>query len=169
MNSRCPRSSCRNECCDLRCLGIGKNVMATQPTQFVIDGGSGKKAIFDSPCYREDGWVERFRLTLESPRMTATIEVDNPPWAPSLSEYFCELADHWKGWEGSKQWQAGEGEFSIDSTMSKQGHACMRITMNVYGSPSDWIAMAELDIESGQLDHIARTASKFFSRNSHGG
>ena len=143
--------------------------MATKVSQFVIDGGSGKKAIFDSPSYREDGWMERYRLTLESPRMTAFIDVDNSDWCPPLSEYVRDLADHWKGWEGSKRWQAGEGEFSIDSRMSKQGHVFMTFAVNVYGSPSDWVAIAELDIESGQLDHIAQAASRFLSRDSHRG
>ncbi|UCG61817.1 MAG: hypothetical protein JSV52_00580 [Candidatus Zixiibacteriota bacterium] len=142
--------------------------MSTSQHQFVIDGGSGKKAIFDSPSLGDGGLIERYRLTLESPRMTAATDVDNPTWCQQLSEYFRDLADHWKGWDGSKRWQAGEGEFSIDSAMSKQGHVFVRITVNVYGSPSDWIAMAELDIESSQLDHIARAASRFFGPSKSG-
>ena len=45
--------------------------------------------------------------------------------------------------------------------MSSTGHANMRIRMNVYGIPSDWVAIAEFDIEAGQLESIAKEAKRF--------
>jgi hypothetical protein len=130
---------------------------------FEINSGNGKRAIFDSPKVKKDGWIDRYRLTLESPCMNAVMEVENPPYGVSLTEYLSGLASNWDGWEGVKGWECLEGEFSIETTMSKLGHATMKITMNIYGTPSDWVAIAELDIEAGQLEVIAKHAKLFFN------
>jgi hypothetical protein len=130
---------------------------------FEINSGNGKKAIFDSPKFNKDGWLDRYRLTLESASMNAVMDVENPPYGVSLIEYLSGLANNWDGWEGAKSWECLEGEFSIETTMSKLGHATMKIIMNVYGTPSDWVAIAELDIEAGQLEAIAKKARQFFN------
>ena len=132
--------------------------------RFEINSTERKKIIFESPQINDDGWIQQYRLIFESTRLNANMEIYNQPYGVLLNEYFSDLADHWDGWEGVKSWESIEGEFTIETSMNSSGHASMKISMNVYGSPSDWVAIADLDVEAGQLEKIANDAKQFLNQ-----
>jgi hypothetical protein len=92
-----------------------------------------------------------------------SMSVENPPYGKSPAEFFQDLANHWSGWQEEKTWGAMEGEYSIEASMSKTGHASIRFNTNVYYSPGEWVAIASVDIEAGQLERLAKKAKLFFN------
>jgi len=131
--------------------------------EFVIDTGKDRRVIFEALKRCDAGYLELYRVTLESPLMHASTDVYNSPYRIFLNDYFQDLANFWNGWEGKKECEAIEGEIHLAATISKLGHVNLEITLNIYGYPSDWVAFAKLDIEAGQLDKIAKEAKLFFT------
>ena len=104
--------------------------------------------VLDQPKFKADGWLESYRIRLESPSMSAEVLVDNAPFGESPVEYFQTLSKNWKGWEGAKSWRALEDEYRLSATMSRTGHVTLTTRLNVYSY--FWEAKANLDIEAGR-------------------
>lgn len=130
--------------------------------EFVIDSGRGRRAIFEALKRRNDGYLESYRVSLESPLMRAIKDVENSPYDVLLHDWFQDLANHWNGWDGDKKWNAVEGEMFLIAKMSKLGHVGLKVTLNVEGA-GNWTAIAHLGIEAGQLEKIAKEAKQFFT------
>jgi len=78
-----------------------------------------------------------------------------------LPDFFAELAENWKGWDGEKVWRAMEDECRLNASMSKTGHVILKTTLNLYRY--QWRAMPEIMIEAGQLDSIDKHVREFFT------
>ena len=77
-----------------------------------------------------------------------------------IDVYFKELADNWKGWTGTKQWESLESTLRFEATSDRTGHVMLNVQLDE-GTPYDWRLKVNLIIESGQLDKISSDARKF--------
>ena len=77
-----------------------------------------------------------------------------------IARIFSEAATEWRGWEGKKTWQSLEGEFRLDLSSDKLGHVTLSARLSSNGGTADgWLLQADISIDAGQLDSIARNAN----------
>ncbi len=78
-----------------------------------------------------------------------------------MAAFFRDLAAHWQGWSGQKEWGSLEGELSLTATSDSTGHTSLAVRMRSGPYPFDWTLTAMLLIEAGQLEPIAKKMQKF--------
>ena len=70
--------------------------------------------------------------------------------------YFQNIADSWKGWQGSKKWQTVEGDFQLEATHDSQSYVFLKLTLiKNQGIEDEWVLNGRIKIDLGQLDGIA--------------
>ena len=79
--------------------------------------------------------------------------------APSLRDYFQDIATCWRGWEGEKRWATLEGELELTATADKTGHIRLAIFLRAPYTGYHWELRSALELEAGQLDSIASNVS----------
>ncbi len=88
------------------------------------------------------------------------------PGSNYLTVFFRDLAVHWRGWQGKKEWSSLEGELRLSATCDSTGHTNLSVRLRAGPYPFDWSLSAVLLIEAGQLERIASEIEKFFSNES---
>jgi hypothetical protein len=83
-----------------------------------------------------------------------------------LASFFRDLAAHWRGWTGKKEWASLEGELSLCATCDSTGHTSLTVRLRSGPYPFDWSLSVVLLIEAGQLEQIASHIEQFF-RHDH--
>jgi len=78
-----------------------------------------------------------------------------------LAAFFRDLAAHWKGWSGKKEWGSLEEELSLVATCDSIGHTSLTVRLRSGPYPFDWTLTAGLLIEAGQLESLARKIEGF--------
>jgi hypothetical protein len=104
--------------------------------------------------------VDYYSVCLSGPnfRGVALVYVYEPVY---LARYFRDLATHWKGWAGKKEWNSLEGELSLSATIDSTGHISLSVGLRSGSYPFDWNLSAMLLIEAGQLEQIALAMERF--------
>jgi Family of unknown function (DUF6228) len=83
--------------------------------------------------------------------------------AHGIVRVFAEAARDWKGWDGPKAWESLEREFRMELTMDRLGHVALGVRIRSDpGGPDPWEHHAELAMEAGQLEAIARDAKRLW-------
>ena len=77
-----------------------------------------------------------------------------------FAEFFTELATHWRGWKGDREWSSLEGELAIRATADRTGHVYLQVHLHD-GAPARWKVDAAIVIEAGQLERLAAEARAF--------
>lgn len=77
-----------------------------------------------------------------------------------LGDFFGGLAADWRGWPGTREWSALEGELQLMARTDRTGHTYLRVQLRD-GAPAHWTVEAELVLEAGQLERIAAAAQAF--------
>jgi hypothetical protein len=77
--------------------------------------------------------------------------------APSLSEYFQDIADNWRGWQGEKCWATLEGEVQFSATADSIGHVRLAFFLRPAHTGYHWALRGALELEAGQLDSVAES------------
>ena len=95
-----------------------------------------------------------FRATLRSRGVDGTARVSTY-MANGLAALFQGFADDWRGWEGVRAWRSLEGELTISATSDKTGHVYLDVRLRE-GAPALWTLDAQLVLEAGMLDDLAR-------------
>jgi len=80
-----------------------------------------------------------------------------------LASFFSDLAAHWQGWSGKKEWGSLEGELSFTATSDSTGHTSLVVRLRSGPYPYDWTLTATLLIDAGQLEPIAKSMEGFLS------
>lgn len=127
-----------------------------------IGNDRSTQLVLDQPRVRADGWLESYRVRLDSQRMNAEVTVDNATYGERLVGFFGALDAKWKGWEGARTWRAIEGEYELSATISRTGHVTLTACLHVY--PCIWEATAKFNVEAGQLEALANEIRKFFKQ-----
>ena len=106
-------------------------------------------------------------LSRDSEQTAFSAEISNAPFIGQIdsSTYFCgpptilfqEMARDWKGWPGTKEWRALDGELSITASSDSVGHITL-ITEMSYQS-GDFLLSATITLEAGQLEQVFRAVN----------
>ncbi|MFK8068923.1 MAG: DUF6228 family protein [Gammaproteobacteria bacterium] len=108
---------------------------------------------------------EHFDVELKGP-VSAKIQVYLHPISDeeSLKLLFQELGEFNKPWQGSKNWESLEGEFTVSITCSTLGQIVFNIFLRgLSGQSEEWKLNCNLESEFGQLRSISINANSFFS------
>lgn len=66
----------------------------------------------------------------------------------TLAAYLADLAAHWRGWKGSRDYESIEGDFRIRAT--HDGHVNLHVTLCQSTVPSGWKVEAEVRLDAGE-------------------
>ncbi len=74
-----------------------------------------------------------------------------------LDVYLADLADHWRGWDGEKEWEALG--LRLEARHDGLGHVTLDVTLEEdYASADRWRVRASLMVDAGGLAHLVRDA-----------
>jgi hypothetical protein len=77
-----------------------------------------------------------------------------------FADFFAGLAADWRGWTGHRRWASLEGELAFTAESDRAGHVYLHVHLHD-GAPARWEVEAELVLEAGQLERVAREARTF--------
>ncbi len=80
----------------------------------------------------------------------------------SLSEFFDDLEQNSRGWDGVKKWEAYEGGLGLFCLGDRLGHITLTVELRE-PPPDGWLARGNVTLEAGQLESLAREVRGFFS------
>jgi len=82
-----------------------------------------------------------------------------------LGEFFTELADHWRGWEGELRWKSVENHARPSAKSDRTGHITLFFEIHEGAHPrSIGITVSgTLHLEAGTLERLAFAAEDFVS------
>jgi hypothetical protein len=102
-----------------------------------------------------------FNVSLVSNPLSATLRVyDIQP--QTWSEFFADIAQNWRGWEGKKEKESLEHHLRVVATSDSLGHISLRVYLRDVFSGSDWRAEDVISMEAGQLEAVAAQAKRYF-------
>ncbi len=104
-----------------------------------------------------------FWAAVSSRDHSATLRVDGYTDAHGVARFFAEAARDWRGWSGDKVWESLVGELRLAMSIDRLGHVTLTVRLrHDFGGPDSWRLDAELSLEAGQLEAIARDAARFW-------
>jgi hypothetical protein len=76
-----------------------------------------------------------------------------------LAEYFERLAQEWRGWKGECRWASLEDDVELVATHDGLGTIALAVSLRTEAfAQHRWSARAELLLDAGALDRLAREA-----------
>ena len=102
-------------------------------------------------------------------RVQASVEVSDIRIAdsdemPSLPGYFRRLADDWKGWVGTREWQSVDQRLHLRCTTDRIGHAYLSVSIrgDQFLRPQ-WEATVTVVLDVVQRERAAREMALYFA------
>jgi hypothetical protein len=116
-----------------------------------------------SPSRSPEGEVWIFHARLVVPHLVAEtrVHLTDPAIESSLPDWFAELSAQWRGWEGERVCETYEGGLRLSCTHDGLGHIQTRVRLRE-ASLQAWSVEADIPLDAGQLDEVARAAAAFF-------
>jgi len=112
----------------------------------------------------DKGVVEQLSVRLTDENLQAGVQVYTF-YSMCLTKYFRDLARHWKGWKGIKEWASLERELVLQSTNDGRGHITIAVELHGSAFPRDWFVKGTIFTEAGLLDRIASDCQSFIGDN----
>ena len=104
---------------------------------------------------------EYYRVTLKNNYLTASTRIYAfHPFGKLCWQYFEELSSYRRGWNGKKEWDSLESDFSISAESDTVGHITLEFNLN---SSDSWSARININLDAGQLDDISKKVKQFFT------
>lgn len=76
-----------------------------------------------------------------------------------FAEYLEALAEDWRGWSGERRWESLEGDVELIAVHDGRGTITLRTHLRTEAfAQHRWNASAELMLDAGGLDRLARQA-----------
>lgn len=124
--------------------------------------GDDAVAVFED--FRRDESVDMcgFIVKLAQDGIVAEIPIDATFSDPV--DFFRDLADQWRGWEGSIEWRSLEGDLALSAETDRCGHVVIRVEIGPVFREHAWSARVFARVDAGQLDRLHRQARIFFDR-----
>jgi len=105
-----------------------------------------------------------FRVSVMSHDHSATRRVYAYTDGAGISRLFADAAEEWRVWKEPKVWESLEGELRIELSIDRLGHVAVAVRVRSDPGGSDpWRLDAELGLDAGQLDGVAREANRLWS------
>lgn len=134
--------------------------------EFLIKSEKEVLLRFHSPRHDVDGYLDSYSISLSARNLSASIEVENPPFGASPQRLFQQISNDWRGWRGEKEWQAIEGECGIKATSDALGHITLSVDLHPYPGAELWHVNMKVVVDAGSLDLLASEAKLFFGDES---
>jgi hypothetical protein len=77
-----------------------------------------------------------------------------------LSEFFVNLAQEWRGWEGVRRWSAYAEGLRLEATMDRLGHVSLHVVLQ---RSSEWTIEGDVVLDAGQLAGVAEEVGALFA------
>lgn len=104
----------------------------------------------------EQGAPESLEVTLQFDGLTATASVYGYQFQ-DLADYFAELENAWRGWDGTREWRSLEGDMTIAARHDRHVLLSVELVRSGLHGADAWRVGAHLTIDPGeQLSQIAR-------------
>lgn len=94
---------------------------------------------------------ESFTVTIEDEGLRAArgVFVFSHDWA-ALTSFFADLAESWRGWDGTKEWRSIEGDLEIEARSDPGRHCLLSFTVR-NGPVYTWTARVnDISIDAGE-------------------
>ncbi len=135
---------------------------------FVLGSGDGSARLEFSDLERDHhGTADRLKATITDVGLVASARVvfnTHINDASALATMFEEIAGQWRGWDGTRQWQALESPFRLCFTHDGIGHIRAEVTLGSGFYPEDWSVKACLILEPGALEELAPSFRRFLEQ-----
>jgi|tagenome__1003787_1003787.scaffolds.fasta_scaffold18085536_2 hypothetical protein len=83
----------------------------------------------------------------------------------ALDEFFAGLASDWRGWKGERSWVSLEDAVELEASHDGLGTVTLKVRLRTEAfAVHRWSASAELMLDAGGLDRLAREARLLVSR-----
>ena len=106
-----------------------------------------------------------FDVTVKGIRCNGKRRVWSYEGSKQFIEFFGSMAREWKGWTVEKKCGSLEGELEMLATMDTLGHITLKVALADFESADNWQLNANLTIDAGQLDAIAKDVRAFFEKS----
>ena len=106
------------------------------------------------------GFPDVIQVQLRGCGFSGAIEANLLESPTELAKFFRELAEHWRGWQGKRQWESYEGDLALQATSDSTGHISLAVRLR-RASWQDWHLQGSIAVESGQLESIAVAMERF--------
>ena len=103
-----------------------------------------------------DGLIAEF----DSPGLSSATQVYMLGGCDHLDRFWRDLAENWRGWEGTRSWQSLEGDLELSATSDRLGHVALEVRLEE-GAPFQWRVHGKISLDAGQLDRMAAAARTF--------
>jgi hypothetical protein len=123
-----------------------------------------------------DGYVAHLRVGVVDDGLhaatTATIDGDRTDGPGDLAGFLLRLADDWRGWSGTRVWNALEHEMTVDARHDGRGYVSLGVTLRrperAYADDA-WSARVVFVLEAGEeLTALARSIDELLSQRTPG-
>jgi uncharacterized protein DUF6228 len=78
--------------------------------------------------------------------------------AKDLVAFFRDLAEHWRGWDGTKAFRSLEGHLTLEAERDRLGHVRLHVVLRE-DALGDWSITGVLAIDSGELEAVAHSVA----------
>ena len=96
----------------------------------------------------EEAWV---RLSRQGLHAETWVWAHQRPGLDGLADYFAEMSDDWRGWDGERTWASVQGELQLTSR-HEGGHIAIDVVLD---REITWTVSTELAIEPGEQLTVA--------------
>src|SRR5665213_1430324 len=97
--------------------------------------------------------TDYFKVSLSSLDVHGTARIYNyEPRPVPLAGFFRDLAVHWQGWPGKKEWASLESDLAFTAISDSTGHTTLSARLRSGPSPFDWSLSVVLLLQAGQLE-----------------
>lgn len=115
------------------------------------------KLVFSDPDADMTVPAQYLSVTVESADMRASRQVYEgyDDGFSSLARYFRDLANDWRGWQGSRDYESIEGDLRLQAT--HDGHVNLRVLLWESAVPRGWRVEVEVRLDAGEPLSAAAT------------
>lgn len=108
------------------------------------------RLVFSDPDAETTLPAQYLSITLDGPNLLASRQVYEgyDGGFSSLACYFNDLADNWRGWDGSRDYESIEGDLRLQATHN--GHVNLRVLLWESTVPTGWRVEVELRLDAGE-------------------
>jgi len=112
-----------------------------------------------------DGQVTHYSLQLTGPQFNVALRVNDEMLHAPPTDFFADMAAHWRGWAGDKIWGSLNDEYNLHATSDNRGHITLVWFLQGGGhrSGQGWCAKFTQALEAGQLQKLSDDIAAFFA------
>lgn len=90
------------------------------------------------------------------------LSMRHPGW-DGLDSFLSEIADSYRGWEGTKSWASPEGDLKVEAEPHHRGHNTLRFTARDGPNPTWWATATAVVAASEDMANLASSVKSFLS------